>query len=296
MGQHYKKNPFEIVWANEINPYACRTYRRNLLHDIKQGDIWEHLSSLPSEIDVLTGGFPCQDISINNKNARGVEGDRSGLYSAMVEAVRQKTPPIFIAENVRSLLHRNNKRSLEKVLADFSSLGYEVSFELYNAADYGVPQTRERIFIVGTREHKFYHPEPLVREKDWVTAKVAIHDLLNHPKDDSWSHIWSQASKSREQGNRKLRSDRPGYTMRAECHGNTHYHYELERRMSMREGARIQSFPDDFIFESKLRETERQIGNAVPPVLAWHIANAVLNFFSKTPPKKSAVKQLELAM
>ncbi|MDR1072615.1 MAG: DNA cytosine methyltransferase, partial [Treponema sp.] len=76
---------------------------------------------------------------------------------------------------------------------------------------------------------------------------------------------------------RKLIADRPGYTIRAECHGNIQFHYSLPRRISMREAARIQSFPDTFLFQSKLRETERQIGNAVPPVLAWHIANAAQN-------------------
>ena len=96
------------------------------------------------------------------------------------------------------------------------------------------------------------------------------------PKDESISHVWSEAKISGEQGNRKLVANRPGYTMRAECHGNIHFHYSLPRRISMREAARIQSFPDTFIFPTKLRATERQIGNAVPPVLAWHVAQAVL--------------------
>jgi DNA (cytosine-5)-methyltransferase 1 len=90
--------------------------------------------------------------------------------------------------------------------------------------------------------------------------------------DEQFSHIWSLASATSEQGNRRMRADRPGYTIRAECHGNIQFHYSLPRRISMREAARIQSFPDSFLFPTKLRETERQIGNAVPPVLAWHVA------------------------
>ena len=100
--------------------------------------------------------------------------------------------------------------------------------------------------------------------------------------DPEFSHIWSLANVSGEQGNRRLIADRPGYTIRAECHGNTQLHYSLPRCMSMREAARIQSFPDSFRFMSKLRETERQIGNAVPPVLAWHIANAVKSLLERS--------------
>ena len=103
----------------------------------------------------------------------------------------------------------------------------------------------------------------------------SLKDLENMPKNKANSHIWSLANASQEQGNRHLIADRPGYTIRAECHGNIQFHYCLPRRISMREAARIQSFPDSFVFSCGLRETERQIGNAVPPVLAWHIANAV---------------------
>lgn len=95
------------------------------------------------------------------------------------------------------------------------------------------------------------------------------------------NHIWSEAQKSPEQGNRKLIAERAAYTIRAECHGNIQFHYSLPRRISMREAARFQSFPDNFIFDSKLRETERQIGNAVPPVFAWHIAKGILDLLEK---------------
>jgi DNA (cytosine-5)-methyltransferase 1 len=98
------------------------------------------------------------------------------------------------------------------------------------------------------------------------------------PENVEFSHIWSRASKSAEQGSRHLKADRPSYTIRAECHGNIQFHYDLPRRMSMREAARFQSFPDNFRFEAGLRETERMIGNAVPPVLAWHVANSVKKY------------------
>jgi DNA (cytosine-5)-methyltransferase 1 len=108
-----------------------------------------------------------------------------------------------------------------------------------------------------------------------MTASEALSDLENVEIDESINHVWSLANVSGEQGNRKLKADAIAHTIRAECHGNIQFHYKLPRRISMREAARIQTFPDDFIFDARLRETERQIGNAVPPVLAWHVAKAV---------------------
>lgn len=279
LGKHYPKTPFEVVWANDVNSAACRTYKRNIGLHIVEGDIWKAMDEMPSDADVVIGGFPCQDISINGKGA-GVNGKRSGLYRAMVEVVSRIRPKVFVAENVKGLLMKHNEKSLKQILSDFSALGYEVSYHLYNAADYGVPQTRERVFIVGTRPDvkKFTPPAPINDEP--ITSQEAIGDLELAEQNSEFNHIWSLANKSSDQGNRKLKADRPGYTIRAECHGNIQFHYSLPRRISMREAARFQSFPDSFIFESKLRETERQVGNAVPPVLAWHIANAVFDVLS----------------
>jgi DNA (cytosine-5)-methyltransferase 1 len=275
LGKSYSKMPFDIIWANDLNSAACRTYKKNIGEHIIEGDIWKAMDEMPLEADVVIGGFPCQDISINGKGA-GVDGKRSGLYRAMVEVVSRIRPKIFVAENVKGLLMKHNEKSLKQILTDFRALGYDVTYQLYNAADYGVPQTRERVFIVGTRSdiNKFTPPAP-TRDKH-ITSQEAIGDLETTELNESFNHIWSFANKSSDQGNRKLKADRPGYTIRAECHGNIQFHYALPRRISMREAARFQSFPDNFIFDSKLRETERQVGNAVPPVLAWHMANAVM--------------------
>lgn len=274
LGKKYKRNNFKIIWANEINKYACDTYKKNVDKHIIQGDIKDVLDTLPSTADLVIGGFPCQDISINGK-MEGIAGKRSGLYVYMVEVVKRLRPKIFVAENVKSLLMERHAKDLQKILADFSALGYDVTYNLYKAADYGVPQLRERVMIVGTRKDvgKFIPPVPTC--ENYVTAKEALQDLETMPQNEKINHIWSMANKTTEQGNRKLVANKPGYTMRAECHGNIHFHYCLPRRISMREAARIQSFPDTFLFESKLRETERQIGNAVPPVLAWHVAQTI---------------------
>lgn len=278
-GKHYGKHPFQVTWANDLNQAACRSYELNLKHPIKCGNVWDLVDTLPHSADVVIGGFPCQDISINGKQA-GVNGTRSGLYRAMLYAIDRCQPRIFVAENVKGLLHKSNTKSLVQVISDFKALGYKVSFKLYNAALYGVPQARERVFIVGTKSHRndFIPPRETCDISNWLTAEDAVRDLENIPEHGVSNHVWSRAKKSPEQGSRVLKSNRPAQTMRAECHGNIQFHYKLNRRISMREAARFQSFPDDFIFDSKLRETERQIGNAVPPILAWHIAGAVKEF------------------
>ena len=281
-GKFYPTNNFKIIWANEINSAACKTYRHNFNNEVMEGDIWEKMKYMPTYADLIIGGFPCQDISINNKNARGVFGKRSGLYKAMIQAIDRVKPKCFVAENVKSLLNKNNKASLKKVIADFKKLGYSLNYGLYNAADYGVPQTRERVFFIGTKNQNYQPPKPTHSEKTWISSKQILNDLENNDEDILHSHIWSKAARGSDQGNRRLYEDRPGFTIRAECHGNTHYHYSLNRRISMRESARLQSFPDEFIFKSKLRETERQIGNAVPPVLAWHIAKSIKDMMNNT--------------
>ncbi len=274
-GRRYGSLPFDIVWANDLNAEACKTYRHNLGHEIATGDVWDLIDLMPTKADVLIGGFPCQDISVNGKRA-GVNGKRSGLYKAMVEAIRRCKPKVFVAENVKALLRQ--EEWLSQVVGDFESLGYKLHYQLYQAADYGVPQTRERVLFVGTANGIGPYVPPVAERSaaTWMTAREAIKDLEDMPQNPMINHIWSLANTSPEQGNRRLVADRPGYTIRAECHGNIQYHYRLPRRISMREAARIQSFPDKFIFVSGLRETERQVGNAVPPVLAWNVARAVL--------------------
>ncbi len=276
LGKHFSKTNFKIIWANELNHAACETYRQNFKFPIVEGDIKTAIDSLPQKADVVIGGFPCQDISINGK-MKGINGSRSSLYTYIVEAVKRIQPKAFVAENVGGLLLRKNESSFLKILSDFKHLGYNVTYHLYHAEEYGVPQTRQRVIFVGTRKNlpSFIPPEPTTCIP--LTAKDAIGDLENLDENKAFSHIWSKANVSGEQGNRRMVADRPGYTIRAECHGNIQFHYSLPRRISMREAARIQSFPDSFVFPCGLRDTERQIGNAVPPVLAWHIAESLEN-------------------
>ena len=272
-GKRYDRLPFEIVWANDIDGSACNTYAANLGDEhLHRASIVDVLDTLPRSVDVVIGGFPCQDVSINGQR-NVANGRRTVLYQHMVDVIRRTKPSAFVAENVKGLLMAHGKPFFDRMLADFAMPGYSVTHKLYLAADYGVPQMRERIFIVGVKgDRPFAHPEPLVGR---MTTREALADLECAEEDKDTSHVWSKARRSPEQGDRRLRADKPATTIRAEHHGNIQWHYNQNRRISLREAARLQSFPDDFDFVCAMRATERQIGNAVPPVLAWHLANAV---------------------
>ena len=206
----------------------------------------------------------CKNASIA-KTDKGETAEDIATGDAVCRAIEALRPVVFTLENVRGYLHFE---AFKRIVATLRRLGYGVTYDVLNSADYGVPQTRERVIFVGTRSDmpEFVTPAPCTPVP--ITAKEALADLESHPEDRNFSHVWSEAKVSGEQGNRHLVADRPGYTMRAECHGNIQFHYALPRRISMREAARIQSFPDSFRFASGIRATERQIGNAVPPVLA----------------------------
>ena len=270
--RYYDRLPFEIAWANDINKSACETYRRNLKCDIHEGDIAASLHLLPGKADIVIGGFPCQDVSINGSK-QGEDGNRTILYRHMIRVIERTRPRMFVAENVKGLLQAHGREFFEQMLSDFEATGYRVSHRLYLAADYGVPQMRERLFIVGVRgRHTFVHPE---RSDKCMSAREALKDLESEPENPDIGHVWSKAARSPEQGDRRLSADKPATTIRAEHHGNVQWHYSVNRRISLREAARLQSFPDEFRFHLGMRETERQIGNAVPPVLAWYLAKSV---------------------
>ena len=275
-GKHYSRLPFEIVWANDIDERACNTYARNLGSDhLHLGGIADVMDTLPELADVVVGGFPCQDVSINGQRSLA-DGDRTILYEQMIQVISRCNPRVFVAENVKGLLMSHSRPFFDQMLADFSLPGYKVNYKLYLAAEYGVPQMRERVFIIGVRGgSEFVHPETMDQR---ITAQEALWDLEDADTDKARSHVWSKAQRSPEQGDRRLKADKPATTIRAEHHGNVQWHYKLDRRISLREAARLQSFPDEFEFVCAMRATERQIGNAVPPVLAWHIAKAVRGY------------------
>ncbi|MCX6728352.1 MAG: DNA cytosine methyltransferase [Candidatus Saccharibacteria bacterium] len=288
LGKKYAKNPFHIIWANDINAKACKTMELNfpdtevVCDDITK--VLAHKLKIP-KADVVVGGFPCQDFSLAGKR-QGLTVQRGQLYLSMIEVIKQVQPKVFMAENVKGLLSWENGLGIRTMISDFEKLGYHVEYKLHHTANYGVPQTRERVIIVGVRkdlgnEIKWAEPthssdsdSPL---KPWVTLKDAIGDLEDDKKHFCLPN--SGYSKAKlfpgTQGNSVTKADKPGPTMRAEHHGNIEFHYNNNRRLSAREAARIQSFPDDFVFLSSTTDAYRQVGNAVAPVFGWYLAKTL---------------------
>lgn len=294
LGRKYSKNNFEIVWANEIDENFARTFKEYFKKNVEVEDINKILyggssksfNPLPKNIDIVLGGFPCQDFShagkrrgFENSNGRGV------LYKSMIEVIKRTKPVLFVAENVKGLLTMNKGEAVKTIIQDFAHEGYHISMDLYHAAEHGVPQTRERVIIVGTRKDvlpKFEHNLPKLPKKLWLTLRETIGDLEEIEEGALPNHYWSKAKMfPGTQGNNLVSADKPGPTMRAEHHGNIEFHWNGKRRLSAREAARIQTFPDDFIFYPSTSSAYKQIGNAVPPVLAWYIAGAIQKFLDE---------------
>lgn len=295
LGRYYPRIGFDIVKAYDINSKAVVTYNLNLEPVCEIRDVTTLRPDELPKADLVLGGFPCQDFSIAGKR-QGISVYRGNLYKAMVRVVEATRPKIFVAENVKGLLTANSGLAIRIITDDFANAGpgYKIHTRLLNAADFGVPQRRERVFIVGVRkdlEGDFDFPKPthapplLADGKDlspWITAKEALADLEDEERLKSMPNWeWSKASKNRGQGNNPIKPDEPSPTIRAEHHGNIEFHYRLPRRLSVREAARLQSFPDDFVFQASMSEAYKLVGNAVPPVLAWHLAMAIWSFLSR---------------
>lgn len=299
--KYFEKNPYEIVFANDIIKHACDTYEHNFKHKSLCCDIRELDYSVLPKTDIVIGGFPCQDFSLAGKR-KGLNAERGRLYLEMKKVIQHCNPIAFIAENVDGI--RRNKSgddtsALDIILDDFRELGYTVVYKVLNAADYGVPQNRIRVIIVGIRNDfrkTMRYPSATHGEnakQPWITAKEAIDDLWDKIDNiNIKNHTSRDYSKAKfypgktMQGNCQIKPDKPSPTIRSEHHGNIEGHYRTTipdnpsdikgwRRLSVRECARLQSFPDTFEFPVSSSDAYKQIGNAVPPVLAWHIARAL---------------------
>lgn len=294
LGKKYSKRNFDIIWSNDFDKNACLTYEKNFNKKIIHGDITQIVAGilpnsfskpLPKRADIVLGGFPCQDFSIAGKR-RGFNTKRGNLYKSMVEVIKKTKPILFLAENVRGLLNINNGTAIEIIKKDFEAIGYDVEYRLFHVANYGVPENRERVIIIGLNKDMklppFEFAKPTHSKEKWITAEKAISDLEKKNEGEIANHFWSKAKHfPGTQGNSKISKDKIAPTMRAEHHGNIEYHWNGKRRLSAREAARIQSFPDNFIFMPSTSSAYRQIGNAVPPVFSWHLAKAIENFLNK---------------
>lgn len=169
---------FNVIWANDIFPEAIETYKKNIGNHIVNGDI-RMISSddIPDNPDVIIGGFPCQGFSIANKK-RSMKDERNFLYKEMLRIIKDKKPKMFLAENVKGLLSMSGGKVLEMIKNDFKNLGYYVDLKLLNAAEYGVPQRRERLFIIGSRiNKKISFPKKTHKFEDDGQQKFVEDDL-----------------------------------------------------------------------------------------------------------------------
>lgn len=277
----------KIIWANDLYTDAVDTYRKNLGDHIVLKDIKEVKTEDIPDCDIVIGGFPCQGFSVANWK-RHVDDERNTLYKQLIRVIRDKQPKFFLAENVKGLTNMEHGEVFKLVLQDFSSLGYKVKWKVLNAADYGVPQTRQRVIITGVRndiDFDYTYPEP-TNDKNgenglpkWVSCSEALKDIPDPDEpNDLRNHVYSKYKLgfSNYIGHRKLDPDKPAPTVtaRGDDKGGVVIlpHPNGLRRMSCRELATIQSFPIDYEFCGNRSSVYRQIGNAVPPKLAYAVA------------------------
>lgn len=285
----------EVVWANDFAPDAVATYRKNIGSHIACEDISKvDVSSIPAG-DAVVGGIPCQGFS--QANYQRVDKDsRNTLYRQMLRVVRDKKPLYFLIENVRGILSIDGGRAFKRIEKDFSAAGYRVQYRVLNAVDFGVPQSRIRVIIAGTRsdlpaEFDFSYPKPThCRQSDRSNCRllpsVTISEALKgipEPSEPSnlLNHICSDYKVTNRNftGHRRTDPNKPCPTLLARGNGKggvcVIQHPGNLRRLSVRECAILQTFPIDFEFVGLRTSCYRQIGNAVPVLLARHLGCAL---------------------
>lgn len=170
----FEKAGFDIVWANDFFKEAVESYKKNVSKNVVYGDITKIDSSeIPDDIDLVIGGFPCQGFSVANTK-RSMKDERNFLYKEMLRVIKDKKPKFFVAENVKGLLSMEKGKVFQMIKSDFESLGYKVDAKLLNAAEYGVPQARERLVIIGNRlgvENPFPTPTHWVDSKQYKSKE-----------------------------------------------------------------------------------------------------------------------------
>lgn len=278
--------PFKIVAAYDFNDKCISTYHENIGNHAEVKDL-EHInpSDLP-KADVLIGGFPCQDFSSCGPKA-GLNSKRGRLYQNLVNYMIQHKPKVVIAENVPHLARIGAGEVIKTIVKDLENAGYR--FDVWNlfAPDYGIPQRRARLFFVGVRqdiEGMPTKPKPTHAENH-RSINWAIKDLEtvldeSIPNQSQYFKA-SRAKKGNGQGDEKSKTGLPSYTIRANAKSRVQFHYKLPRRLTVRECARLQTFPDGFVFPHSATTNIMQIGNAVPPLLAYHVARAIALFMKK---------------
>jgi DNA (cytosine-5)-methyltransferase 1 len=298
---------FKIVLANDINKHACETYKHNIGNHIVCADI-QSLNTLP-EAELIVGGPPCQGFSLANPN-RAFDDPRNWLFKEYVRILNEVKPYVFLMENVSGILTLEAGNVFKIIKRGFEECGYRLTEKLLNAVDYEVPQSRNRLILVGVRkdiEEKYKFPDPVIIPPlfgSYRTVKEAILDTeidtndLNHSIGElsylnkkRLNHIPPGGSmqdcppelhnnSDLKRAMRRLTPDKPSYTI---VHNNCdHYYHPTQlRRITIREMALLQSYPKDFVFLGSKSEQSRQVGNSVAIRFAYHLGLSISDFFDR---------------
>lgn len=308
----------EHQWANDIDKWACKTFRHNICPDRPESVIEQDVRELDIEsldpIDGFSFGFPCNDFSVVGEQ-KGFDGDYGPLYTFGVRVLRVHQPKWFVAENVGGLESANGGEAFYQILSDLEKEGYVLTPHLYKFHEYGVPQKRHRIIIVGIRKDlglEFKVPKPTHGDDShpFVSVKQAFEEnpisddafnneltkhsakvveMLEHipPGENAWYEGLPQELRLNVKGARlsqiykRLHPELPAYTVTGSGGGGTHmYHYAEPRALTNRERARLQTFPDDYEFIGPKEQVRKQIGMAVPTLGAKVIFEAILKTFA----------------
>ncbi|MDK4575471.1 DNA cytosine methyltransferase [Kingella kingae] len=297
LGQTYPQLPFEIVYALDFDKFAVQTYNTNFEHPAVCDDVKNLDISLLDDFDVLLGGFPCQSFSTLNPS-KDTNDARANLYKELVKVLQIKQPKYFIFENVKGLMTLQKGEILKKVLMEFEQAGYDVQYKLLLASHFGIPQKRERIFMVGIRKdlaqyyvfpNETHAEQPNLYQQPFVKLEKIIKELaIDNPKYYFSEKAVLGMKNAKNNMKRGLYQDLQGQCLTITAHlAKTSLNSrdpvllvdaqkELYRRFTPREAAGIQSFPENFQFPVSDIQAYRQIGNAIPPVLMWHVANALV--------------------
>lgn len=311
----FEKENFNTVFSLEYDKVFASTYIKNFpknklfIRNIKSfsnEEIQKEISN--KNIDVVIGGPPCQGFSkAGNIGRMFLDDERNYLFLEYVRFVAQVKPKIFVLENVAALSTHHRGSTIKSIIKEFNSLGYHTKFWVINAADYGIPQDRRRVFIIGSIYDDQYE-FPKHRSNEKVTIKDAINDLPilssgessdfpNHVAMNHTSQMLEKMSYVTDGGNRmdipesirpksgdirkyvRYNSDKPSFCVTGDM--RKIFHYSQNRALTNRELARIQTFPDDFIFLGSSIAIQQQIGNAVPPKLASIVAASIREYLNE---------------
>ncbi len=288
-GKHYDSNNMEIVYANDIDPNACEIFEKNFGVKPDNRDIRTVKSEEIPEFDILTGGFPCQSFSIVAQNPirLGIKDERGMLFFEMCRILRERQPKCFIAENVKGILTANKRSAFPLIVKEFEDSGYDVKYSILNSANYGVPQKRERVIIVGFRKDlnvDFTFPDMVFdNEGDYVPLSTIIEEIVDE------KYFFSEKAVAGMMKNRDAMNKGRAQDITKPCNTVGAHLAKVSlnstdpvlmvggryRRFTPREVARIQSFPESFELCGSESAQYRALGNAIPPVMFWHVANAV---------------------